>query len=62
MAKFIDEDEKKEKKGSADAFAEKLLKTRQIVVSGEVNEELVEKIVKQLLVLEADSDLSLIHI
>ena len=50
MAKFIDEDEKKEKKGSADAFAEKLLKTRQIVVSGEVNEELVEKIVKQLLV------------
>lgn len=56
MAKFIDEDEKKEKKGSADAFAEKLLKTRQIVVSGEVNEELVEKIVKQLLVLEADSD------
>lgn len=56
MAKFIDEDEKKEKKGSTDAFAEKLLKTRQIVVSGEVNEELVEKIVKQLLVLEADSD------
>lgn len=35
---------------------DKLLKTRQIVVSGEVNEELVEKIVKQLLILDADSD------
>lgn len=56
MAIFTNEDEKKEKKGSADTLSDKLLKTRQIVVSGEVNEELVEKIVKQLLVLEADSD------
>ena len=59
MNKFINDeekDEKKEKKAGADAFIEKLLKTRQIIVSGEVNEELVERIVKQLLVLEADSD------
>lgn len=54
---FVNEDEKKEKKAAgADSLMDKLLKTRQIVVSGEVNEELVEKIVKQLLILEADSD------
>ncbi|MBQ6056891.1 MAG: ATP-dependent Clp protease proteolytic subunit [Treponema sp.] len=54
---IINEEEKKEKKGSgSDSLMERLLKSRQIVVSGEVNEDLVEKIVKQLLVLEADSD------
>ncbi len=57
MNTFINEDDKKEKKGSgADSLMDKLIKSRQIVVSGEVNEELVEKIVKQLLILEADSD------
>jgi ATP-dependent Clp protease protease subunit len=34
---------------------EKFMKTRQILLSGEVNKELAEKIVRQLLVLEADS-------
>ena len=54
---IFNEEEKKEKKGSgSDSLMERLLKSRQIVVSGEVNEDLVEKIVKQLLVLEADSD------
>ena len=54
---IINEEEKKEKKGNgSDSLMERLLKSRQIVVSGEVNEDLVEKIVKQLLVLEADSD------
>ena len=56
MSIFINEEEKKEKKGASEGLMDKLLKTRQIVVSGEVNEELVEKIVKQLLVLDADSD------
>jgi len=56
MNYFINEDEKKEKKASSDGLMDKLLKTRQVVVSGEVNEELVEKIVKQLLILDADSD------
>lgn len=56
MSIFINEEEKKEKKSSPDNLMDKILKTRQIVVSGEVNEELVEKIVKQLFVLEAESD------
>ncbi len=57
MKSIICEEEKKDKKGvGSDSLMDKLLKTRQIVVSGEVNQELVEKIVKQLLILEADSD------
>jgi ATP-dependent Clp protease protease subunit len=56
MNTIINEEEKKEKKGASEGLMDKLLKTRQIVVSGEVNEELVEKIVKQLLILDADSD------
>ena len=57
MSNFIlNEEKKSEKKQGQDSLLDKLLATRQIVVSGEVNEELVEKIVKQLLILEADSD------
>ena len=52
----MNEEQKSEKKQGQDSLLDKLLATRQIVVSGEVNEELVEKIVKQLLILEADSD------
>ena len=37
-----------------DPLTEKFLKTRQIILSGEINKELAEKIVRQLLVLEAD--------
>lgn len=34
---------------------QKFLNTRQIILSGEVNKELAEKIIRQLLILEADS-------
>ncbi|UKI54452.1 MAG: ATP-dependent Clp protease proteolytic subunit [Treponema sp.] len=37
-----------------DPLAEKFIKTRQIILSGEINKDLAEKIVRQLLVLEAD--------
>lgn len=49
-------DDSKEKKVSdaPDALSEKFLKTRQILLSGEINKELADKIVKQLLLLEAD--------
>lgn len=58
-----DEDDKKAKEPQApDALAEKFLKTRQIILSGEVNKELAEKIVKQLLILEADDDKKPIYI
>ncbi len=52
------EEETKDKSNFADAEAMniKFLKTRQILLSGEVNKQLAEKIVRQLLVLEADSD------
>jgi ATP-dependent Clp protease, protease subunit len=39
-----------------DELAQKMLKTRTILLTGEVNKDLGEKIVKQLLLLEADSD------
>ncbi len=51
------DDSSKEK--TADSVQEhlmqKFLTTRQIILSGEVNKELAEKIVRQLLILEADS-------
>ncbi len=46
----------KDKAENPDAVSEKILKTRTILLSGEVNKELAEKVVKQLLILEAESD------
>lgn len=52
-----DEEQDDKKNGQTpDPLIEKFLKTRQIILSGEVCKELAEKIVKQLLILEADSD------
>jgi ATP-dependent Clp protease protease subunit len=39
-----------------DPLAHKFLKTRQILLSGEINKPLAERVIRQLLVLEADSD------
>lgn len=51
-----DEEEQKQNKEKApDPLAEKFLKTRQILLSGEINKELAEKIVRDLLMMEADS-------
>lgn len=48
------EDEKKKAPEMPDPLTEKFLKTRQIILSGEINKDLADKIVRQLLVLEAD--------
>lgn len=56
MSIIFDKDEKKPEMPQQDALAEKFLKTRQIILSGEVNQENAEKVIKQLLLLEADSD------
>ena len=58
MSKFyINEKQDDEKKGnSPDVFAEKFIKTRQILLSGEINKDLAEKFNKQLLLLEADNN------
>jgi ATP-dependent Clp protease protease subunit len=54
---LMEEEKKDEKKENSapDPLAEKFLKTRQILLSGEICEELAEKIVRQLLILEADN-------
>lgn len=49
-----EEDAKKKAPEMPDPLAEKFIKTRQIILSGEINKDLAEKIVRQLLVLEAD--------
>ncbi len=51
-----EENDEKKKNDSPDPLAEKFLKTRQILLSGEINEENAEKIIRQILILEADSD------
>lgn len=58
MSKIYLDDEKEESKKTEapDALAEKFLKTRQILLSGEINKDLAEKFNKQLLLLEADSN------
>lgn len=53
---IVDKEEKKIDLPQQDALAEKFLKTRQIILSGEISQENAEKTVKQLLLLEADSD------
>lgn len=39
----------------SEQLMQKFLNTRQIILSGEVNKELAEKVIRQLLILEADS-------
>ena len=39
----------------SDVFAKKFLETRQILLSGEINKDLSDKIIQQLFVMEADS-------
>ena len=56
---YLDSDDDKEQKAqesTSEVMNTKFLKTRQILLSGEVNKALAEKIVRQLLVMEADSD------
>ncbi len=50
------EEEGKEAKNNTDqdALSQKMLKTRTIILSGEINKELAEKVIRQLLLLEAD--------
>lgn len=48
------EEEKKDKQNASDVMAEKFLKTRQVILSGEINKELAEQITRSLLLLEAD--------
>lgn len=51
-----DNDKAEKQAEGMDPLSHKFLKTRQILLSGEINKALAEKIVRQLLVLEADSE------
>ncbi len=50
------EDEKEEKTQGIDPLVSKMLKTRTILLSGEINKDLAEKTIRQLLLLEDMSD------
>jgi len=54
--RFQDEEQKEEKKQGQDMLIEKMMETRTILLSGEINKELAEKVVRQLILLEAQGD------
>jgi ATP-dependent Clp protease protease subunit len=59
MIYFEDEEEEKEEKAEekdGDMLLQRMLKTRTILLSGEVNKALAERIVRQLILLEEMSD------
>ncbi|GHV85179.1 ATP-dependent Clp protease proteolytic subunit 2 [Spirochaetia bacterium] len=54
---YEDEEEAEEEKNpAADPLIAKMLKTRTILLSGEVNKELAERTIRQLLLMEDESD------
>lgn len=53
----MDEEENDKKKGGQpDPLLEKMMETRTIILSGEINKELAERVVRQLILLEAQGD------
>lgn len=50
-----EDDKKKDDKGGADGMMQKLLKSRTVMVSGTVDQELAEKVITQLFILNSDS-------
>ena len=54
-----EEDEKKQK--APEQFSERFLKTRQIILTGEINKELADSIVRQLLILDSEDEKSPIY-
>ena len=52
---FDDEDEEEKKQQAPDPFTDKFLKTRQIILTGEIRKELADSISKQLLILDSEN-------
>jgi len=50
-----EEEDRADRPEGQDPLAHKFLKTRQILLSGEINKSLAERVIRQLLVLESDS-------
>ena len=53
---FDDDDEEEKKQKKEEPFADKFLKTRQIILTGEINKELADSIARQLLILDSESN------
>lgn len=51
-----DENENEEGKKDQPPLLDKMLKTRTILISGEINKELAERVIRQLLILEQEGD------
>jgi len=51
-----DDDQKDKNEQASEALMTKMMKTRTILLSGEVNKALAERVVRQLLLLESESD------
>ncbi len=56
MKYMAEEDTKEKKQQEPDPLMQKMLETRTVMISGEINKELAEKVVKQLLLLEAEGE------
>lgn len=52
----LEEEKEQEKEKGGEPLVEKMLKTRNILLSGEVNKELAERVIRQLLLLESTGD------
>ncbi|MDC7224296.1 MAG: ATP-dependent Clp protease proteolytic subunit [Spirochaetales bacterium] len=52
---MAEKDDKKKSEQETPDLMQKMLQTRTILLTGEINKELAEKVIKQLLLLEADS-------
>ena len=50
------DNENEEKRGTPDIFFQKLLKTRTVLLSGEINKTLAERVIRQFLLLEDAGD------
>ncbi|MCG3196080.1 MAG: ATP-dependent Clp protease proteolytic subunit [Candidatus Omnitrophica bacterium] len=50
-----DDDEKEPQRTSSEALSTRLLKARTVLVTGEVNHELAERVISQLLILDSES-------
>ena len=56
MIYYQEEEKKDQEKDKSSAVMEKLLKTRTIFISGQINQELAEKVATQLLILQEMGD------
>lgn len=52
----LEEEKEQEKEKGGEPLVEKMLKTRNILLSGEVNKELAERVIRQLLLLESTGE------